>query len=155
MKKFMMSKKFNKISCSDFNLYEKNGKYYSKYDESEWTPCLLYDFGWGKENGFYRVPLGDFSELIGIVLSRSDEEDSYAAASIIIDNYASELKSFLLDTISTDSKNVDYGRLNLIFKLEVPLNRTLDDRMDLASIEKEYSDWKYISQYFKNKKCRK
>ena len=117
MKKFMMSKKFNKILCSDFNLYEKNGKYYSKYDESEWIPCFLYDFGWGRENGFYKVPLGDFSELIQIVLDKNDEEDSYAAASIIIDNYPFELKAFLLDIIRNHNKNVDYNRLNIIFKL--------------------------------------
>lgn len=149
MKKFMMSKRFNKTSCSDFNLYEKDGKYYSKYDGSEWVPCFLYDFGWGRENGFYKVPLGDFLDLIKIVLDKSDKEDSYAAASIIVDIYAPELKSFLLDLINTYNKSIDYVRLNSIFNLDVPLNRTLNDEMNLQSIEKEYSDWKYISQYFK------
>jgi len=145
----MMSKKFNKTLCSDFNLYEKNGKYFSNYDESEWIPCFLYDFGWGRENGFYKVPLGDFYDLIKIVLDKNDEEDSYAASSIIVDKYSYEFKLFLLDIIQTNRQNVDYERLNVIFKLDVPINRTIKDGMDLKSIEKEYSDWELISRYFK------
>ena len=55
----------------------------------------------------------------------------------------------MLDLINTYNKSIDYARLNSIFNLDVPLNRTLNDEMNLQSIEKEYSDWKYISQYFK------
>ena len=148
MKKFMMSKRFNKILYSDFDLYEKDGKYYSNHDGSEWIPCILYDYGWGRENGFYKVPLGNFSDLIKIVLDDTDEEDSYAAASIILDVYASELKVFLLDLIDAYDKNIDYKKLKLIFNLDVPLNRTIKDKMNLQNIDKEYADWKYISQYF-------
>ncbi len=148
MKNFMMSKKFNKISYSDFDLYEMGGKYFRKIDGSEWIPCLLYDFGWGKENGFYKVPLGDFTDLIKIVLEKSDDEDSYAAASIIMYNYVFELKTYLLDLINTYNKNVDYGRLCSIFKLEIPLNRTIKEGMNFQNIDKEYSDWKNISRYF-------
>ena len=150
MKKFMMSKRFNKTSCSDFGLYEKGGKYYSKCDGSEWEPCSLYDFGWGRENGFFKVPLGDFSDLIKIVLDYSDEEDSYAAASIIIDIYASELKIFLLDLINSHNVSIDYDRLRSHFQLDVPQNRTFKVGMDLQEIEKEYADWKNISKYFQN-----
>lgn len=148
MKNFMMSKKFNKQSYSDFDLYEMDGKYFRKIDGSEWIPCLLYDFGWGKENGFYKVPLGNFADLIKIVLDNSDDEDSYAAAAIIMDYYVFELKTYLLDLISTYNKNVDYGRLCSIFKLEIPLNRTIKEGMNFQNVDKEYSDWKKISQCF-------
>ena len=85
MKKFMMSTRFNKQTPSDFNLEYINGKYISLIDGSEWEACALYDFGWGKENGFYKKPLGTFTELIKIVLDFTDQEDSYGAASIIED----------------------------------------------------------------------
>ena len=97
MKYFLMSMKFNKQSPSDFGLEIVNGKFVSSKDGSEWVQCQLYDYGWGKENGYYKKPLGSFEELIKIVLDFIDEEDSYGAASIIEDIYPNELKQFLLD----------------------------------------------------------
>ena len=96
----MMSTRFNKQTPSDFNLEYINGKYISLINGSEWEACALYDFGWGKENGFYKKPLGTFTELIKIVLDLTDQEDSYGAASIIEDYYSNELKSYLLTLIN-------------------------------------------------------
>lgn len=148
MKYFRMSRNFDKSLLSDFDLYEKNNKYYDKEDNSEWKPCFLYDFGWGKEYGFYRVPLGDFNDLMKFVLNSSDIEDSYAAASIILDNYGMELKNYLINLINMYNKNIDYKKLNSIFKLSIPLNRTIEPKMNLNKIKKEYLDWKKISLYF-------
>ena len=148
MKYFMMSNRFDKKSYTDFNLHKINDKYYDQIN-CEWVPCKLYDFGWGRENGFYKAPLGDFSRLISIVLDKSDKEDSYAAASIINDMYALELKAYLLDLINNYDKSVDYKSLKNIFNLDIPLNRTLKNNMDLRLIENEYNDWKNISDFFK------
>lgn len=83
-----------------------------------------------------------------IVLNSSDIEDSYAAASIILDNYAMELKNYLINIINTYNKNIDYKKLNSVFKLSMPLNRTIEPKMNLNKIKKEYLDWKKISLYF-------
>lgn len=66
-----------------------------------------------------------------IVLNSSDIEDSCAAASIILDNYAMELKNYLINIINTYNKNIDYKKLNSIFKLSMPLNRTIEPKMNL------------------------
>ncbi len=97
MKYFLMSTRFNKQSPSDFGLKYVDGKFISLKDGSEWVQCQLYDYGWGKENGFYRKPLGSFDELINLVVNLTDDEDSYGAASIIEDRYPTELKLYLLE----------------------------------------------------------
>lgn len=68
MKYFIMSRKFDKQSPSSFELEYSNGKFISLKDGSEWVQCHLYDYGWGKENGFYKKPLGSFNELINLLL---------------------------------------------------------------------------------------
>lgn len=148
MKKFMMSTRFNKQTPSDFNLEYINGKYISLIDGSKWETCALYDFGWGKENGFYKKPLGTFTELIKIVLDLTDQEDSYGAASIIEDYYPNELKSYLLTLINQQIDEETKERLSSIFKLYNPINRTFNKDYSLEENKKEYQQWVEISKFF-------
>lgn len=148
MKKFMMSTRFNKQTPSDFNLEYINGKYISLIDGSEWEACALYDFGWGKENGFYKKPLGTFTELIKIVLDLTDQEDSYGATSIIEDYYSNELKSYLLTLINQQIDEETKERLSSIFKLYNPINRTFNKDYSLEENKKEYQQWVEISKFF-------
>lgn len=151
MKKFLMSKKFNKQSLEDFGMEYINGKYIYIQDESEWMKCQLYDFGWGKENGFYKLPIGDFEELIEIVLNDYDEEDSYGAAAIIEENYAKELKEYLLMLIHQNCTNNIMCKLNEIFHLDKAINRTIKEKMSIAEIQKEYNEWKKIAEFYLTK----
>ena len=64
MKYFLMSTRFNKQNPSDFGLEYVDGKFVLLKDGSEWIQCQLYDYGWGKENGYYKKPLGSFDELV-------------------------------------------------------------------------------------------
>ena len=91
MKYFLMSCRFNKQSPNDFGLKYENGVFYSKKDNSIWRICDLYDFGVGRENGFYKEPLPNFEGLVKILLDSSDKEDRYGAAAIIIYNYIDDL----------------------------------------------------------------
>ena len=61
-KLFMMSMRFNKESPEDFGLIpsEDSDIYVKPSDNSLWKKRNLYDFGWGKENGFYKLPLPNF-----------------------------------------------------------------------------------------------
>lgn len=95
MKYFLMSCRFDKQSPNDFGLKYENGIFYSKKDNSIWNICNLYDFGVGRENGFYKEPLPKFENLIEILLKSDDKEDRYGAAAIIIYNFIDDLYLYL------------------------------------------------------------
>lgn len=148
MKKFLMSTRFNKQKPSDFGLEYVEGKFILLKDGSEWVQCQLYDFGWGKENGFYKKPLGSFEELISLVIDFTDEEDAYGAASIIEDLYMNDLKQYLLDLMYHKvNKNIK-KRLCSIFKLNYPINRTYKKEYSIKQNENEYQQWKLISKFY-------
>ena len=84
---------------------------------------MLYDFGWGQENGFELLPQLPFCELIRLIevpqnisfkkrrASYTSEEllqweiwrsNLYGAAAVIMQDYAAELITFLSDKICTD-----------------------------------------------------
>jgi len=154
MKNFIMSFRYNKQSDSDFGMEYKDGKYISEKDGSEWVKCKLYDFGWGKENGFYKIPLGTFHELIALVLSDEDKEDSYGAAAIIATNYQMELKIFLQNLMTQKINISTKEKLNEIFFLDESYNKTFEIGMTFSQIEKEYNDWKQIAKFYSPKKRR-
>lgn len=143
-----MSTRFNKQKPSDFGLEYVEGKFILLKDGSEWVQCQLYDFGWGKENGFYKKPLGSFEELISLVIDFTDEEDAYGAASIIEDLYMNDLKQYLLDLMYHKvNKNIK-KRLCSIFKLNYPINRTYKKEYSIKQNENEYQQWKLISKFY-------
>lgn len=52
---FVMSTRFDKCEASDFGLEQLDAKRATNpKDHTLWGKCKLYDFGWGKENGFYK-----------------------------------------------------------------------------------------------------
>lgn len=146
MKYFVMSRHFNKSYPEDFGLIRKDGKIVSSLDNSIWESKKLYDFGWGKENGFYKIPLPTFNELINIILEEKDEDDIYGAAAVILDAYSSELLIYL-ETIQIQDEFLK-NRLNRLFLLFNPINRTLKPHMSLEEIEKEHQRWKSIAEKF-------
>ena len=145
---FLMSTKFNKQSPSDFGLTFVEGKFILPKDGSEWEQCQLYDFGWGKENGFYKKPLGSFSQLIELVVNSKDDEDSFGAAAIILDRHTEELKQYLLDLIGQKINSQQKKRLNLMFNLVHPINRTVKPTHSIEQINEEFEQWKKISSFF-------
>lgn len=151
MKYFLMSMRFNKQNPSDFGLKYVNGKFISLKDGSEWGQCQLYNYGWGKENGYYKKPLGSFGELLKLVLDFSDDEDSYGAASIIEDMYPNELKRYLLEFMSQQPSRKIKTRLNNLFKLNFSINRTFNKDHSFEKNEIEFQEWKKISEFYSKK----
>ena len=151
MKYFLMSMRFNKQSPSDFGLEYVGGKFISLKDSSEWGQCQLYDYGWGKENGYYKKPLGTFDELIKLVLDFSDDEDSYGAASIIEDMYLNELKKYLLELMLHQPSRKIKTRLSNLFKLNFSINRTFNKDYSFEKNEIEFLEWKKISEFYSKK----
>ena len=147
MKYFLMSTLFNKETAAVFGLVEKDGRFFLESDNSEWVKCQLYDYGWGDENGFYKLPLSDFYELINIVLT-GEKEDSFGAAAIIMDRYNDELKSFLIELMDKNPSNKSKKLLFDTFKLKWGTNRTAKNGMYIQEIEKEARDWEKIKEFY-------
>ena len=147
MKYFLMSTLFNKTTAKDFGLVEKDGRFFRESDNSEWIKCNLYDKGWGYENGFYRLPLGDFYELINIVLT-GEAEDSLGAAAIIMDRYNDELKDFLIEIMDHSPSEKTKELLFKTFKLKWGINRTVKNGMYIQEILNEARDWEKIKEFY-------
>ena len=147
MKYFLMSTLFNKTTAKDFGLVEKDGRFFRESDNSEWIKCNLYDKGWGYENGFYRLPLGDFYELINIVLT-GEVEDSLGAAAIIMDRYNDELKDFLIELMNHSPSEKTKELLFKTFKLKWGINRTVKNGMYIQDILNEARDWEKIKEFY-------
>ena len=60
---FLMSFRFNKQTAKDFDLIPSGNFFIHKHDGSVWIEKKLYDLGWGKENGFMRLPELSFDDL--------------------------------------------------------------------------------------------
>lgn len=148
MKRFLMSTRFDKQTPADFGLEFVDGRYIRSSDGSEWVNCQLYDFGWGSENGFYKKPLETFEELMNMVISDDDEEDSYGAAAIIENLYSKELKLYLLNQTSKELSGDIKKKLNKIFRLNKRINRTASVGLTLSEIKREHEDWSLIADYY-------
>lgn len=136
-RKFLMSTKRDRTTAKDFGLVEKDGRYFNEKDGSEWVPHPMYDYGSGPENGFYKLPLGSFKELITYMEEKQEDWDqSLPAAVMILEKYPQELKKYLLKKIKDGIEHFYRGFLIFAFKLDDLGSKTTD--------EKELKDWEYI-----------
>jgi hypothetical protein len=147
-KKFMMSKRFNKSLPEDFGLtYTANPSEFLRVSDcSKWIKRELYDLGWGRENGFYRLPLPSFEELVSIVMSSEDEENVYGAASIILDDFTNELLLFCRKILENKSVNKEHIRFYSVLILDKPINRSSTVGKNFSSVMKDYELWADISR---------
>lgn len=151
MKYFMMSVRYNKQTPADFGLKLIDGKFIHTKDGTEWEPCELYDFGWGKEIGFYKKPLGSFTELIRLVVRSSDDEDSFGATAIIEELFLDELKKYLLDSTRTAISFAKRKRINDMFHLHLIASKAICKNVSIDQKNKEENDWKVIIDFYSSK----
>lgn len=144
-KHFLMSMRFNKSSPEDFGLVKINGKVVNPCDKSEWERMELYDFGWGKENGYVKLPVPVFSELINIVSYSRDKEDMYGAAALILDLYTDDLLHFCESTFIDKDKIKSYKQMIEILSLRECVNRCSTVGKTCEEIISDYSRWKQIA----------
>lgn len=151
-KYFVMSTRFNKRTACDFGLVEQeNGEWaISPTDGSIWIPCLLYDFGWGCENGYYRTPLPNYCELIQIVLNSNDRNDVYGAAAVILEKHPYELLETCERVISRPDLNHFFVRLTTVFQLKFCLNRCPTLGKTYEEIKKDAERWEKIGKFASN-----
>lgn len=150
-KYFLMSFRFNKNIAEDFGLIESDDVNFAfdPDDNTLWKKCCLYDFGWGKENGFYKMPLPEFNELFNIILYSDNKEDIYGAAAIIMEVYPDLLLERCEEIVFYCSDNKKIMKLASIFKLSDSVNKSPVKGKSFYEILGDYKRWKNIAQYIK------
>lgn len=136
---FVMSTRFNKSKASDFGLISKDANTaINPNDNSIWIRTALYDFGWGKENGFYKSPLPNFDILLELALNSKSRDDMYGAAAMILENFSDELLCQCETLINDRSRKKEFKRLVELFKLKSATNRCSVVRKTYEQVKSDY-----------------
>lgn len=126
-------------------------------DGSIWKSTKLYDLGWGRENGFYRIPMPKKEELFSMAFPneiKNDFEERFnywGSISIMLDEYC----DFLLEKISNElivNKNgfVDkYANELLYINSELNVSDNLIDRLANKKLASNCKKWKQLNEEFK------
>lgn len=147
-KYFVMSKRFNRQSALDFGLCDQgNGIALDPVDGSLWKNDQLFDFGWGPENGYYRLPLPDFPHLLDIILREAEEEDIFGAAAIMERQHPQELLEYCENLLLKPGRAADFEKLSRVFRLDVPVNRSPVEGKQYREIQADSERWKRLSEY--------
>lgn len=144
---FVMSRRFDKRTASDFGLSDLgDGMAVRPSDGSLWQEALLYDLGWGPENGYCRVPLPDFPQLMDIVLRESDEEDVFGAAAMIERQYPELLLERCEEMMMDPARAADFEKMVRIFRLYHPVNRCSIEGKRYEEIRSDSERWNRIAE---------
>ena len=148
---FMMSIRFNKSSPKDFGLIssEEANVFIRPSDNTLWEKCEMYDFGWGKENGYRRIPLLEFSELVDLILHTNSENDKYGAADQILEKHTDELLVLCQKIFREKNQVKKYKELFKILRLDEPINRSSVMGKTNSQISNDYEQWAEISRLVK------
>ena len=122
----MMSMRFNKEAPEDFGLIpsEDTDIYIMPSDKSLWKKRNLYDFGWGKENGYYKLPLPQFDDLVNIIMNSECKDNKYGAAAIILDDFNDNLLRKCQEILKDGKNAKKYYDFFRILQLDIPINRS-------------------------------
>ena len=154
---FLMSTRFNKQKASDFGLLEIEGtdSAINPIDKTLWKKCTLYDYGWGRENGYCKTPILEYDGLLELILSSSQEDDVYGAAAIIMDKYPDELLETCERMSCCENKTIEFKKMTSVFQLHLGINHSPIIGKTVEEIEKDSYRWRAISDIAKEKKHRR
>ena len=145
-RKFLMGDNCDKVTLDNLGLVEKDGRYYSKKDNSEWAVQPAFDDGNKHESVFYKLPLASFKEITSYMEKHYEDEDySAPAAALLFEKYPQELKQYLNKKIK-DGIDKDY-RDFLIYALMLTDIDPIIASKTKSDIErlKELREWKEIA----------
>lgn len=145
---FIMSKKFNQQAPGDFGLIQTDVEDCAihPYDNSRWMRCSLYDWGWGCEIGYYRVPLPCFSKLLQIFLESNDPDDIYGSAAMIMEKYPNELLAYCEELFTPP---IDYDSAKKIVKvlqLDQCINHSPIQGKSFREIANDFTRWQAVGR---------
>lgn len=152
MKYFIQTTRFVPKSYQDFGLVKLNDNIYQmKSDNSLWIQRRLYDLGYGRENGFCRLPLLSFDQLINLAFVSLNEkiDDStynyWGAISILIDDFCEDLINYIDDNIQRDILfTKKYFHIYNYIDLELNVPDSLVDRLSDKKQMEYCKKWKLL-----------
>ena len=140
-----MSRRFNKTSAEDFGLQETDENMaVNPADGTIWARTELYDFGWGRENGYYKCPMPEFIQLFNILLTGDEKEDMYGAAAMILDRYPDELAAECEKLIKTQISKEQADRLYRLLRMNTPVNIFNVLNKPYSEVKADFDRWKEI-----------
>ncbi len=150
---FMMSNRFDKSSSSDFSLIstEKVDVFKLVEDNSLWEKCELYDFGWGNENGYRKIPILSFAQLVDLAMNSTNNDDKFGAAAQLLSEHTFELMEFCFNIVKGDLINKKYIEFFRLLKLHIPTNRWEVIGKTIKEIEADAQKWLEISKALTNR----
>lgn len=147
---FMMSFRFDKSKPEDFGLIASNDKeniFIDMKDASLWKKRELYDFGWGREYGFMRLPKLEFDELWALLENSKIQENRYGASDVIIEEYPTELMNHVLELLDIPNKiDLETKEIFGILKLDQAINRSNIMGKSYKEIQDDFEKWQKISE---------
>ena len=144
---FVMSVRFNKSSATEFGLIPDGvDRAIDPRDGSVWVKKNLYDWGWGEENGYYKAPLPDYPALLELVLYSNNNDDTYGAAAIILEQYSEELLCTCENMMLDPKRKKEFKALAKVFKLNLAINRCPVLKKSFHQIQSDFARWKRISE---------
>ena len=145
---FLISMRFDKQTLTDFGLIpsEEADVFVRQSDGSKWKARPSYDFGWGKENGCYKVPMPDFNELINIIMYSKDNDDKYGAAAVLLDDFCDELLDRCFEILADDKNVKRYSEFFKILNLQSPINRSPIVGKHYSRIAEDFEKWKTLAR---------
>lgn len=108
----------------------------------------LFDFGWGDEYGFVRLPELNFDKLWYLLLNSNIDNNIYGSASVISKVYFNELYEILIG-IFNNPKDIITQPLKRTFKilgLEKRTNKSSVEGKGWLEIDRDYRKWIQISE---------
>lgn len=146
-KYFAMSMRFNKCNASDFGLvFKDKDTAINPKDNSIWIKSELYDFGWGKENGFYKAPLPKFDFLFELAMYSTDIEDVYGAVAVILKNFPDDLLCKCEMFMNDCFRKKDFEKMVELFDLKESKNRSTVSGKTYEQIQGDYKRWNTVSE---------
>lgn len=145
---FMMSKRFDKQTPGDFGLIkaDEEGCAIHPNDNSRWIRCSLYDWGWGREIGYYRVPLPCLSELLQLLIESNDSDDMYGAAAIIMEKYPDDLLKYCEELFTPPINKESAKKLIKVLQIDQCINRSPIHGKSFENIAKDFARWQEVSR---------
>ena len=145
---FMMSMKSNPNLRADYGLApsEEPDVFIRLSDHTKWKARDLYDYGRGLEEGYHKIPMPSFPELIDIILYSDDDEDKKGAAAVVLGDFAEKLLDKCFEIFAEEKELLRYYDFFGILQLQNPINRSPTIGKHFSDISKDFKKWEEIAK---------
>jgi hypothetical protein len=153
-KYFLLSFRFNKSTPDDFGLVQSKDDstiFIDIDDTSQWVRQESYDFGWGNENGFMRLPELNFEQLWNLLNNSTIQDNKYGSAYVIEQKYPEKLYEAMKNIFEQNQHSTDKSLKEAlkILKLDEAINRSEILGKSIKEIEEDFKKWKDLSEKVK------